>query len=199
MEAKPKENEQKEKKKDNVKAFRIGIIVDDNFEDIAYYNDEFRKINKCYKDRVELLFIGGNPENKAFASAVEGVDYKYVKPVSLVHYYKQYSANSINMLFIPLIKDKRNYTSEDFNKFTDAAMFKIPTLVVSLYPYNKIIQNDMNGFLYHDKKEFYEYFKELLLNRLVIAKICGNNAYETTLKQFNYSEEHIQRLSEVFS
>lgn len=196
MEAKQKENEPKKPKNS---AFRIGIIVDDNFKNIAYYNDQFRKINKCYKHRVELLFIGGNPENKKFSKAVEGVDYKYVKPVSLVHFYKQYSANEIDLLFIPLIKSNQNYISEDFNKFTDAGLFKIPSMVVNIYPYNKIITNDLDGFVYNDKVDFYEYLKDLLLNRLAIVKLCGNNAYEKTLKQFNYSPEHIERLSEVFS
>src|SRR4051812_40417306 len=93
--------------------FRICIIVNaSNLEDIEYYNEQFRTINKLYPTKVNLIFFGYRPEDDT-NNALKGVTFEYVKPVSIIHYFKQLKALDFDLLFIPLIQNVYNATSEN--------------------------------------------------------------------------------------
>ncbi len=181
------------KQEEKSKPFCIGVkVTETNAEDIAYYNEQFREINRLYKDQVKLLFLGYRPENDK-DNMLDGVIYEYVKPVSIIHYFKQLKACEVDILFIPLINSTYNITSEDYYKYTEAGIMEIPVLTVEIYPYNKIIasdkQSDFNGFLYESRDTFIPYLKELLADKVKdgIVKLCGKRAHESVMKSFNYS------------
>lgn len=188
-------NEQKNK------PFCIGIIVTEtNAEDIAYYNEQFKEINKLYQDKVRLLFFGYKPENDKW-NILEGVKYEYVKPVSLIHYFKQLIANEFDLLFIPLINDVYNVTSEDHEKYMEAGSLEIPVITVNMYPYANIIRSDFNGFIYESREVFVDYLKDLLYTKVNegLVKLCGKRAYEYVMKDFNFSIKNIDNVSNVYS
>ena len=178
------------------KPFCIGVIINEtNAEDVAYYNDEFRQINKMYKDKVKLLFLGYKPDSDKH-DILNGVDYEYVKPVSIIHYFKQVKACEINLLFIPIIPNTYNVTSENYNKYLEASLLSIPIITEGIYPYMKLITNDSNGFVYKGKQEFIKML-EFILSRpkgISLIRECGKKANSMVMNEFNYSKGNMESL-----
>lgn len=187
-----------QKKTKTSRAFRIGVIVNGcNYEDIKYYNEQFRKINKMYKDKITLVFFGYRPEDDVL-NALEGVNFEYVKPVSIVHYFKQLHSLTIDLLFIPLMKTVFNTTSEDYKKYLEAGALRIPIIVPDIYPYNKIIKDTINGFVFPDREQFIPYLKNLLANNLGLIRLCANHANKDVSENFNYSQKNMIIISNLF-
>lgn len=180
------------------RAFRIGVIVNGcNYEDIKYYNEQLRKINKMYKDRIEFVFFGYKPEDDTIG-ALDGVNFEYIKPVSIVHYFKQLNSLTIDLLFIPLIKGVYNTTSENYNKYLEASALKIPVITPDIYPYNKIIKDKINGFVFGEREQFVPYLKNLLATELGLIRLCANHANKDVVENFNYSPKNMQIISNLF-
>lgn len=176
---------------------RVGIIcTETNVEDLIDYKEEFISINKKLGKKVELVFIGysvnDNQEN-----LLDGISFEYVKPMSIVHYFKQLSSLDLDVVFIPLLKTQHNVTSEDYNKFLEAGLFKIPIISVGIYPYQKIISDKINGFLYQEKHELVPLLDHLYIQRKLVEQV-GRNAYEDVTTEFNYSPKHIKLISDLF-
>ena len=173
--------------------FTIGVICNgNNNEDIGYYSNEFRLINKIFEDKVRVLFIGMNggllPPNT-----------EYTKPVSINHYFRHLYALKVDLLFIPLIKSAFNQKTEDYKKFTEAALFGIPVITVKQYPYSAIIKDKRNGFLYDEREDFIAYLKELLIENLPDVKMCGSKAYETYLQRLSFTYENTIGMINAFN
>lgn len=187
-----------EDQKKKSRAFRIGVIVNGcNYEDIKYYNEQFRKINKLYRHKVTLVFFGYRPEDDIL-NALEGVDFEYVKPVSIVHYFKQLNSLTIDLLFIPLVKTVFNTTSENYNKYLEAGVLKIPVIVPDIYPYNKLIRDTINGFMFPDREQFIPYLKNLLATQLGLIRLCANHANKDVMENYNYSQKNMEIISNLF-
>src|SRR5258708_7714813 len=134
-----------EKQEIKNKPFCIGIkVTETNAEDIAYYNEQFKEINRLYEDKVKLLFFGYRPENDK-TNMLDGVVFEYVKPVSKIHYFKQLKACEIDLLFVPLINNTYNITSEDHDKFMEAGLMEIPIITIEIYPYSQLIASSKEG------------------------------------------------------
>jgi hypothetical protein len=193
-----KANVDDQKKAKGNRAFRIGVIVNGcNYEDIKYYNEQFRKINKLYRDKITLVFFGYRPEDDVL-NALEGVDFEYVKPVSIVHYYKQLNSLTIDLLFIPLIKNVFNTTSEDYKKYLEAGALRIPVIVSDVYPYNKLIKDTINGFVFPEREQFINYLKNLLATQLGLVRLCANHANKDVVENYNYSQKNMQIIANLF-
>lgn len=191
---------QQEEKKENKpkRAFRIGIIANGmNDEDILYYNEQLKEINKLYREKIRIVVLGYKTENDRL-DMLNGVIFEYVKPVTIVHYFKQLASMQIDLLFIPLINNEYNATSENFNKYLEAGVFKIPVIAPDIYPYNKLISSEVNGFVFGNREEFIPYLRDLLHNKLSILKQVGARAMEDVATNFNYSSENIKILSSAF-
>ncbi len=187
-----------QKKAKGNRAFRIGVIVNGcNYEDIKYYNEQFRKINKLYKDKITLVFFGYRPEDDVL-NALEGVNFEYVKPVSIVHYFKQLNSLTIDLLFIPLMKTVFNTTSENYNKYLEAGALRIPIIVPDVYPYNKLIKDTINGFVFPDREQFITYIKNLLATQLGLVRLCANHANKDVVENYNYSQKNMEIIANLF-
>lgn len=128
---------------------------------------------------------------------LKGVNYSFIKPVSIVHYFKQLRSMRLNMIFIPLIKNKYNETSENYNKYYEAGLIKIPIITINIFPYNKIISDKFNGFIFDDKTHFVEYMKQLIGNPQV--SIVGENAYQDIIDNYNYNDTNIEYIDKIFT
>ncbi len=194
-----KENALPEKPKVS-KIFTIGIIVSEtNLSDIAYYNAQFREINRLYSPKlIRLLFFGYKPENDKI-KALDGVIYEYVKPVSIIHYFKQINVCEIDILFVPLAPTQYNITSEGIEKFLTMGLMKAPLLVADMYPYQRLVQTGLNGFLYKNRDSFIESLKDILKNKLSEARACGKNAQERVAEQFDFNQKNMDTLIKVFA
>jgi len=179
------------------RAFRIGVIVNGfNLEDIKFYNEQFKRINKLYKDKVSLVFFGYDPEQDKI-NALEGVNYEFIKPVSVIHYFKQLKALNIDLLFIPLIQNTYNITSENYNKYLELALYSTPVITPDIYPYNTIIKDRQNGFIFGSRESFVSYLVDLLSKNIGLIRLCGNHANEEVLRVFNYSEQNMKIISDI--
>lgn len=189
------DNQDAAKKK---RAFRIGIIVNEaNHDDILYYNEQLRFINK-YGNQVSIVVFGYKPEEDK-RNIFDGVSFEYVKPVSIVHWFKQIKETEIDLLFIPLINDKYNATSENINKYLEMALMEVPVITVAMYPYIQLIQDKVNGFLYQSREEFIPYLRHLLHKEIGIIKHCGKHAKRNVLAQYNFSPENVEIIESVYA
>ncbi len=168
--------------------FTIGIICNGNNQaDINYYAREFDVINRHFKGKVKLMFIGGDP-------LLGGVKYQCTKPVSIIHYEKHLKQLNIDLLFIPLIPNNFNLNSENYNKFLEAASLQVPVITTDQYPYSAIIENKINGFLYSDKSVFLDYLNDLLIKNYALVKICGKNAKDMVREHLSFTEGNINEI-----
>jgi hypothetical protein len=187
-----------EQKSENKKrAFRIGVIVNGfNLEDIKFYNEQFKRINKLYKEKVKLVFFGYDPEQDNI-DALDGVSYEFIKPVSIIHYFKQLKSLNIDLLFIPLIQNTYNITTENYNKYLELGLYSTPVIAPDIYPYNTIIRDKQNGFIFGSRESFVAYLVDLLSKNIGLIRLCGNHANEEILRVFNYSEQNMNIISNI--
>lgn len=130
---------------------RVGIISTEcNKENLMGVREELLAVNNKLQGRVELIVFGHYSDEKD-GNWLEGVNFEFIKPVSIIHYMQQLKSLNLDLLFIPLEKTVYNATSENYNKFCEAALFDIPILTLSIFPYNKTIIDKRNGFLYKEK------------------------------------------------
>lgn len=187
-------------------SFRIGIIVNaSNLEDIAYYNKDLQAINKLYGDKVSIVLLGYKPEDDKI-NALDNVEFEYYKPVSIIHYFKYLKDAKIDLLFIPLIHNIYNATSENYKKFLEAGINSIPVIAPNIFPYNNgIVVDKQNGFLYGTpedckREHFIPYLKDLLLNiyETDLVNKCGKQAQIDVTEKFDFTKESIDVISKLF-
>jgi hypothetical protein len=176
---------------------RVGIIRNDaNKDDILEYRDDLIRINKELKGKVTLVLYGYTLEDVE-ENWLEGVEFEFVKPTSIIYYFKQLKALKLDVLFIPLIRNNYNATSENYNKYLEASLFNIPILTLSIYPYNTLISDKRNGFIYKEKNEFFPYIEHLYIQRALVQTI-GLEAHNSVKENFNYSPQRIKVVSDLF-
>lgn len=179
------------------KKLKIGIIATEaNKKDILAYKEELKLItSEPLKDKVILVIYGHNAEEDE--DWLNDVDFEFVKPTSIVHYFKQLKALNLDLLLILLENNLYNSTSEDYNKFLEAALFRIPVLAPNLPAYNHLIRNGFNGFLYGNKEELISAINDILIQKEELDTV-GFYA-EETMQKFSYTEENTKVIDELFS
>jgi hypothetical protein len=179
------------------KPIRIGIIYTPNAtSDISYYNDVYQKLNERYGKFVTLIMIGYSPENDK-KNIMKGVNYEYVKPVSIIHYFKQLKYLGLDLLHIPLKQNMFNQTSENYNKYMEVGLFGIPVIVPDIFPYNKIVRDGIDGFIYKQRKDFLKVLHTAIVDSKKLKNI-GISANSNILDNCNYTEANINNIIEVY-
>ena len=176
---------------------KIGIIAtESNKNDILFYEEALKQITTGeLKEQVKLVIYGHNSEEDE--EWLNDVDFQFVKPTSVVHYFKQLKALNLDVLLILLEHNVYNATSEDYNKFLEAALYNIPVLAPNLPAYNQIIRNGVNGFIYGNKEELVTSITELLDLKEEL-NVVGIYAHETMEKYFSFSEENTKLIDDLF-
>jgi glycosyltransferase involved in cell wall biosynthesis len=180
---------------------RVGIIATNyTWEDISSYKEQFKKIKTELGTKVKFFVFGFDgvdieTNKKCFP---EGFDFEFVKPCTIIHYYKQLRNLQLDLLFVPLRKNTFNETSENYNKFLEAGLFNIPTMVYDIFPYNQIIKNGDNGIILTKKDEFVERLKFFVENRTELSRI-GNNANKFVLDNFLITEQVVSIIDDIYT
>jgi glycosyltransferase involved in cell wall biosynthesis len=180
---------------------RVGIIATNyTWEDISSYKEQFKKIQTELGTKVKFFVFGFDgvdieTNKKCFP---EGFDFEFVKPCTIIHYYKQLRNLQLDLLFVPLRKNNFNETSENYNKFLEAGLFNIPTMVYDIFPYNQIIKNGDNGIILTKKDEFVERLKFFIENRTELSRI-GNNANKFVLDNFLITEQVVSIIDDIYT
>lgn len=182
----------------NKKPFHIGVICSNtNKSDVLYYLQEFVKIKEQYGSKVNFTFFGCDSSKDKPYAKLSAIEHQFIKPVSVVHYFKQLKSLDFDVLFIPLIPSNFNATSENYNKYLEAGLFGIPVIVLNIFPYKDIIIDKRNGFLLNSKEEFVSLVGEML-DRVDGVRSVGQNAKKDVCDNFVYSQEKVKLLSSQF-
>ena len=180
---------------------RVGIIATNyTWEDLASYKEQFSKIQTELGEKVKFFVFGFDGiDNETKKSCFpENFDFVYIKPATIVHYFKQLRNLNLNILFIPLRKNIFNESSENYNKFLEAGIFKVPVIVCDIFPYNQIIKNGDNGIILSKKDDLIERIKFFSEN-INELKRMGENANKFVLENFSFTEKGVEILDEIYN
>lgn len=172
---------------------KIGIVASNyTWEDLNSYKEQFKELQDKFGDKITFYVIGYDgidlkTKKSCFPS---GFNFEYIKPCTIIHYYKQLKSLNLDLLFIPLRKIEFNETSENYNKFLESSLFNIPIIVSDVFPYNQIINDGDNGILMKNKKDLIIKI-ESFLNAKHDLKRIGSNACDFVKKHFLYNESTI--------
>jgi glycosyltransferase involved in cell wall biosynthesis len=183
------------------KPLRVGIVATNyTWEDLSSYKEQFNKTQKELGDNVKFFLFGfdGIDYQTGKSCFSESFNFEIVKPSTIVHYYKQFRNLQLDALFVPLRKNTFNETSENYNKFLEAGMFEVPTIVYDIFPYNQIIKNGDNGILLSKKDDLIERLKFFSENKNELKRI-GKNANKFVLKNFNITEQGISLIDDIYT
>ena len=67
-----------------------------------------------------------------------------------------------------------------------------------IYPYNTLIGDKQNGFLYKEPSEILTYLEHLYMQRQLVEMV-GRAAGEDVRTRFNYTTENIEILTDLFN
>ncbi|MDD3875405.1 MAG: hypothetical protein PHT69_02175 [Bacteroidales bacterium] len=180
-----------------MKKIKIGIIATDiNRDDVLFYKEQLVELTTKLKGIVKLIIYGYNGE-EGEEDWLEGVDFDFVKPTSIIHFPKQLKALELDLILIPLIPNSFNSTSEDYTKFLEAAIFSIPVLTPNIYPYNGLIQDGINGYIFSNKKDLTVRIQQII-DAPVELKMAGAEAKKIVENNFDFSEENNIELTKMF-
>lgn len=183
------------------KPLRVGIIATNyTWEDLASYKKEFSKIQKELGENVKFFVYGfdGLDYQTQKSCFPDGFKFEHIKPSTIVHYFKQLRNLQLDAIFVPLRKNTFNETSENYNKFLEAGLFNVPTIVYDIFPYNQIIKNGDNGILLSKKDDLYERLKFFSENKSELKRI-GKNVNKYVLENFNVSEQMIAIIDDIYT
>jgi hypothetical protein len=178
------------------KKYNIGIICStNNIYDIQSYNNEFQMINETYGDNINLIFINYDYENDQ-KKILDGVNFEYVK-VSMIHFFKELQLLNLDLIFVPLMKNNFNITSENTDKYLESSIFKIPLIVDDMFPYNQIIVHQRNGFLYKGKGNFMQEL-DIILNNPDLIKNVGEQSKIDTRRNYTFTQNNINLIASIY-
>ena len=180
---------------------RIGIIATDyNLEDIKSFKKQMNEIHKKHSKSNGVTFVVfGHDLKDDNKKSILGDDFKFefVKPCSVIHYFKQLYELDLDTLFIPLKKTDYNESSENYNKMLEAGMFKIPVITTDVYPYNEMIDDAMNGYILSKKDDLIEKINNFVKDKSAL-EASGLGAYNLVSDVFTYHEDNIDMYANTF-
>lgn len=180
---------------------RIGIIATNyTWEDLHSYKQQLDKIQNELGDKVKFFIFGfdgiDNETKKNCFS--ESFVFIHIKPCTIVHYFKQLVNLKLDTIFVPLRKNIFNESSENYNKFLEAGILKIPLIVCDIFPYNKIIKNGDNGIILSKKDDLFERIKFFTDNKSELKRM-GQNVNNFVLDNFSFTEQSVEILDDIYN
>ena len=180
---------------------RVGIIATNyTWEDINSYKEQLDKIQKELGDKVKFYVFGfdGIDYQTKKSCFPENFNFEYVRPSTIVHYFKQLKNLKLDVLFVPLRKNNFNETSENYNKFLEAGLLNVPTMVYDIFPYNQVIKNGDNGILLSKKDDLIERIKFFSENKTELSRM-GNNVNNYVLENFSITEQIVSIIDDIYT
>jgi glycosyltransferase involved in cell wall biosynthesis len=179
---------------------RIGIVATNyTWEDLNSYKELFKEVQDKMGKKVKFIVIGfdGIDHFSKKSCFPEGFEFEYIKPATIVHYFKQLRNLKLNLMFVPLRVNEFNQTSENYNKFLEAGLFDVPLMVYDIFPYNQIIKNGDTGIILTKKKELIERIEFFEQNRNELLRM-GKNAHKFVSENFTYNEDNLAIIDDIY-
>ena len=183
------------------KILRVGVVATNyTWEDLASYKEQFSKVQKELGENVKFFIMGfdGIDYQTGKSCFPDGFNFEFIKPSTIVHYFKQLRNLQFDLLFIPLRKNTFNETTENYNKFLEAGMFNVPTMVYDIFPYNQVIKNGDNGILLSKKDDLIERLKFFSEKKTELVRM-GNNVNKFVLENFALTEQNIAIIDDIYT
>jgi glycosyltransferase involved in cell wall biosynthesis len=183
------------------KTLRIGVIATNyTWEDLTSYKEQFNKVQQELGDKVKFFIFGfdGIDHQTKKNCFPDNFVFTHIKPSTIIHYFKQLRNLQLDALFIPLRKNNFNETSENYNKFLEAGMFGVPTIVYDIFPYNQIVKNGDNGVLLSKKDDLIERLKFFSENKPELKRM-GNSAKKFVLENFSLTEQSVALIDDIYT
>jgi glycosyltransferase involved in cell wall biosynthesis len=125
------------------------------------------------------------------------VVYEYLKPVSIVHYFKQIEVLNLDYILVLSKPTDYNVRSENVSRFLEGGIFGVPCIAPLQYPYSLVIKDFVNGYLY-TKDALVEKVKAVLSNSR-IADIVKNNLVEDIEANHSFNEKVNEDILNAFN
>lgn len=183
------------------KQMRVGIIATNyTWQDIESYKEMFKEAKEKLGDKVKFVMLGfdGIDHRTNKSCFPKNFEVEHIKPCSIIHYYKQLKEMQLDLLFVPLRQNEFNTTSENYNKFLESGIFKVPIMVYDVFPYNEIIKNGQSGIILTKKKQFVEKLEHFEKHRDELQRM-GNNAYNIIKDNFIYHKDNLPMIDKIYS
>ena len=182
------------------KTFAIGIICNgENNTDLMAYNPQLKKLNELYGSQVRLILIGYDKDGDT-KNSMNGVVYEYVKPVSIIHYFKQIEALNLDFVLILASRSEFNIRSENISRFLEAGIFGIPCIAPNQYPYQQTIATYQNGYLYPNDSpdKMVAGVIDALRNSAVVSTIKQTLASSITA-EYGFTDNNIDEILSAYN
>ena len=186
---------------EELKPLRIGIIASNyTWEDLNSYKELFKEVQDKMGDKVKFIVLGfdGIDHFTKKSCFPEGFNFEYIKPSTIVHYYKQLRNLSLDMVFVPLRVNDFNTTSENYNKFLEAGLFNVPLMVYDSYPYNQLIKNGDTGILLSKKSDFKDKIEFFEQNKAELKRM-GINANKFIVENLTFNEDNLAIIDDIYT
>jgi glycosyltransferase involved in cell wall biosynthesis len=183
------------------KPVRVGIIATNyTWEDINSYKEQLQKVQEELGDNVKFFVFGfdGIDYQTKKSCFPDNFKFEHIKPSTIVHYFKQLRNLQLDVLFVPLRKISFNETSENYNKFLEAGLFKIPIMVYDQFPYNQVVKNGDNGILLSKKDDLIERLKFFSENKSELVRM-GERANAFVLQNFLLTEQIVSIIDDIYN
>jgi hypothetical protein len=175
---------------------RIGIVCSEHFHsDLMAYKNEMAKLSVDNNVTWVLFGYDGIKDGKKFYTSETKIE--YVKPCSIVHYFKQLKALHLDAMFIPLRRIEYNERTEGYNRLMEAWLLNIPVITPNIFPYNEIIVNERTGFFFDKKKQLIDTVEFIQKNPDAIKKLTSE-ASKVLEHTFTFNEPNVIYLNEIF-
>lgn len=147
------------------------------------------------KKSISFTFIGVHP-NIDKKVLPPNLNIKYIETMPFAKYRTYMNENDFDIGLAPIYDDEFS-KCKYINKYLEYGIFQIPAIFSNLEPYNRVVEDEKNGFLVNNTPEqWYVVLKKVIEDRC-LRETCGENAINSIKR--DYSEEHlVNRLRKQF-
>ena len=180
------------------KTIRIGLIGNiSTYKDVLSIKDALAEIQVKHKDKIEIILFGWNGKLANGEEPLNNLSFDFVKSVSFLDYYRRLNELVFDFVLLPLEKSLFNVSGKSFIKYLELGAFAVPVIAAKLPPYVHAIEQEENGLLASNTKEWVAHIDKLIEDKDYRYAI-GRSALKNTWRNFSYTTSNLERLKEVF-
>lgn len=177
---------------------RIGIIGNyGNYYDTLSIKETLIKLKEKYKDQIELVFFGWDGKLSSGEQAFKELEFTFEKSVSFLDYYAKLNDLLFDLVLLPSMKTPFNTKGKSFIKYLELSAFAIPVVASASKVYQEVIEDKEDGMLATSTEEWLSKMEQLIEDA-PYRRAIGKAAFKNAWRNYSYTSENTQNLSELF-
>lgn len=182
---------------------RIGVLcTKDNGADLYEFRKVWKAISDKFKDKVTFVLYGD--KNKQIGKAFNGVSNEFTQQTGIRTYYTELFNLNLDCIVIPTQNNSWNVAHYDIERVLEVQALGIPIIVSNMKPINKLIKDEVNGFLCEDRDRM---IRQLEIICEVdnteeadsISKRVARMAFTHVTQSFNITNDaNVKKIEEMF-